>query len=145
MHNIENMSEFRHKIKITVRFSDLDAMQHVNNAAYLSYLEEARIAYFNHILERSERSLDFGAVIGRIEIDYVHPIVLGDKVEVLTRVTKLGNKSSDMEHIIVIHNNPAPVIAAKAFTKLVSYDYKNQRAVSVPDIVRRNISEFENI
>jgi acyl-CoA thioester hydrolase len=97
-----NIEEFKHKTKIKIRFSDLDAMQHVNNATYLSYLEEARIDYFDNLFKRDKGSLDFQAVVGRIEINYIYPIELGDEVEIYSRVSKLGTKSIDVEHIVAI-------------------------------------------
>src|SRR4030065_219621 len=97
-----NIKNFKHKTKIIVRFSDLDAMQHVNNATYLTYLEEARIDYFNTLFNRKKNRLDFEAVVGRIEIDYLFPIQFGDEIEVFTGISKMGNKSVDVEHIIAI-------------------------------------------
>ena len=47
---MNDLSLFKHKIKMNIRFSDLDAMGHVNNAKYLTYLEEARIDYLNNII-----------------------------------------------------------------------------------------------
>jgi len=136
---------FKHKIKINVRFSDLDAMRHVNNAAYLSYLEEARISYFNDVLGRPKDSLNFGAVIGRIEIDYLQPIILGDELEILTRVSKLGNKSSTVEHLIIVIRGSERIQAAAAVTKLVSYDYKKQQSIPISPEVRDKIGLFEGI
>jgi acyl-CoA thioester hydrolase len=134
---------FKHKIKINVRFSDLDAMRHVNNAAYLSYLEEARISYFNDVLNRPKNSLNFGVVIARIEIDYLQPIMLGDELEIMTRVCKLGNKSSDVEHLIIIIRGEARIHAASALTKLVSFDYQSQRSILIPENVKEKIIAFE--
>lgn len=135
---------FKHNIKIIVRFSDLDAMRHVNNATYLSYLEEARIAYFNDVLNRSKDNLNYSAVVARIEIDYIKPINLGDEIEVLTRVSKLGTKSSDVENLIVIIRQGEKIIAASALTKLVSYDYKKLISIPIPDEVKKKIHNFEN-
>jgi acyl-CoA thioester hydrolase len=134
---------FKHKIKINVRFSDLDAMRHVNNAAYLSYLEEARISYFNDVLNRPKNSLNFGVVIARIEIDYLQPIMLGDELEIITRVSKLGNKSSDVEHLIIIIRGEARIHAASALTKLVSFDYQRQQSILIPENVKEKIIAFE--
>ncbi|MDA0882981.1 MAG: thioesterase family protein, partial [Bacteroidetes bacterium] len=39
------------KYEIEVRFRDIDAMGHVNNAVYLSYFEQARIGFFNAIVD----------------------------------------------------------------------------------------------
>jgi acyl-CoA thioester hydrolase len=137
---IEN---FKHKISIKVRFSDLDAMGHVNNASYLSYLEEARLAYYNQVLKADTNNLEFNAVIARIEIDYVDQIKLGDPVEIYTRTSKVRNKSSDVEHLIVVNNNGNKKIAAKAVTKLVSFDYINNRSIPVTDESKKQIEEFE--
>lgn len=140
---MNDINLFKHKIKINVRFSDLDAMRHVNNATYLTYLEEARIEYFNEVLDREKNNLNYYAVVARIEIDYVQPINLGDEVEVYTRVSKLGNKSSDVEHLILIHRSGEEIIACSAFTKLVSYDYKGSISIPIPDDIRKKIIEFE--
>jgi acyl-CoA thioester hydrolase len=140
-----NVEEFKHKTKIKVRFSDLDAMHHVNNATYLTYLEEARINYFNSLFNRRKDSLDFEAVIGRIEINYIHPIVLGDEIEVFTRVSKFGNKSVDVEQIIAICKNSKFVKAATAVTKLVYYNYKTQTTMIIPYTEKKIIAKFEEL
>ena len=138
------IEKFRHKISVKVRFSDLDAMGHVNNASYLSYLEEARLAYYNHVLKMDADNLDFNAVIARIEIDYIDQIRLGDNVEVYTRTAKIGNKSSDVEHLVVVANN-GKKIAAKALTKLVSFDYRKNISVPVSEEAKKTIEEFEEL
>ncbi|GAB4138686.1 MAG: thioesterase family protein [Ignavibacteriales bacterium] len=140
-----NIEQFKHKIKITVRFSDLDAMRHVNNATYLSYLEEARLGYFNEIFKRDKSSLDFEAVVGKIEINYLYPIVLGDDIVVLTRVSKFGTKSADVDHIIAINKDGNLITAATAFTKLVFYDYKTQVTKVIPDDVKEKIAKYEGM
>lgn len=140
-----DIKNYKHSTKIKVRFSDLDAMQHVNNATYLTYLEEARIDYFNTLFNRKKESLDFEAVIGRIEINYIYPIVLGDGIEVFTRVSKLGNKSVDVEHIIAIKKNNEYIQAANSITKLVYYDYKSQTTMVIPDTEKKVIAKFEGL
>ncbi len=137
------IEKFHHKISIKVRFSDLDAMGHVNNAAYLSYLEEARIAYFNKVLNIPDNNIAFVAVIARIEIDYIRQIRLGDQVEVYTRCAKIGNKSSDIENLIVVDEQGNKKITAKAATKLVSFDYSKKVSVPVSEDVKNKIQRFE--
>jgi acyl-CoA thioester hydrolase len=120
-------------------------MRHVNNAAYLTYLEEARIDYFNELFNRKKESLDFDAVVGRIEINYLYPIVLGDDVEVFTRVSKLGTKSVDVEHIIAVKKGNELIKAATSLTKLVYYDYKTQKTKVMTDDVKDRIAEYEGL
>ena len=144
---INDMEEekFKYKVKQKVRFSDLDAMQHVNNATYLSYLEEGRIGYFNHILNLPKNYLDFGAVVARIEINYLQPLIIGDEIEILTRVSKLGNKSSDVENMIIVEREGNKIVAAEAVTKLVSYDFKKFISVPIPEEIKNKIKEFERM
>jgi len=73
---------YKHKLNITVRFSDLDAMGHVNNATFLTFMEEARFAYFRAVLTRDQDYLNFEAIIARIEIDFKNQICPDDKVVV---------------------------------------------------------------
>ena len=109
----------------------------------MQYLEEARLAYYNQVLKADTNNLEFNAVIARIEIDYVDQIKLGDPVEIYTRTSKVRNKSSDVEHLIVVNNNGNKKIAAKAVTKLVSFDYINNRSIPVTDESKKQIEEFE--
>ncbi|MBU2584859.1 MAG: acyl-CoA thioesterase [Bacteroidetes bacterium] len=142
MHNI---SLFKHRLKLKIRFSDLDAMHHVNNATYLTYLEEARIAYFNDVLSLPKNSLDFGAVIARIEIDYLHQISLGDELEILTRISKFGTKSANVENLIIIKSNDENIVAAAANTKLVYFDYKKGESKKIPEQVKLIVEKYEKL
>jgi acyl-CoA thioester hydrolase len=63
------MARFVHEVHM--RWSDMDAYRHINNAAYLSYLESARVAMF---FDRFE-GFSAGTVIARHVIDYLHPVV----------------------------------------------------------------------
>lgn len=140
-----DIKNFKHKTKIKIRFSDLDAMKHVNNATYLTFLEEARIKYFNDLFNKKESDLDYQAVVGRIEIDYLYPIVLGDNVEVFTRISKIGNKSLDVQHIVAIRKEDKIIKAAVSLTKLVYYDYQSQTTKPIPHQEREVILKFEGL
>jgi acyl-CoA thioester hydrolase len=63
------MSRFVHEVHM--RWSDMDAYRHVNNSAYLAYLEQARVAMFFYRHE----GFSSGTVIARHEIDYLRPVV----------------------------------------------------------------------
>src|SRR6476661_6028592 len=78
----------RHVHEFHVRFGDIDALGHVNNCRYLTYLEDARIAMFRLDPMREGREPLNGLVIARHEIDYKRPLLFGpDSVRVETWVT----------------------------------------------------------
>ena len=85
------MADFPHVHRDTVRFRDCDAMGHVNNAVYSTYLEEARIGVLGGLN-------DF--ILARVEIDFRSELRMGEEVEVRTRCPRIGTKSFDLEHVI---------------------------------------------
>jgi len=118
-------------------------MGHVNNATFLTFLEEARFAYFSAVLKRDLSNLNFEAIIARIEIDYKNQICLGDKVAVYTRCPRIGEKSGDIENLIVVEKGTENKIAASALSKLVTFDYKRGVSIPIPDDVRKALEDYE--
>lgn len=129
------MEGFPIRVPIQVRFSDLDALGHVNNAAYLSYLELARIAYFQKVLP----DWLFGGhfVLARVEIDYKKPLFLEDQVEVLARAVRLGRSSFTLEYLVLKNGEEA----ARALS--VQVYLENGRPTPLPEALKKAIEELE--
>ena len=116
---------------------DLGARQHVNNARYLSYLEEARIGYRKHI----GLPVDFGVILADNHITYHLPIFLDDQIKVGVRVVKIGNKSMTYQHEIV--DLSGEKVFATAEVVMVGYDYSREETVPITTEIRKRISAFE--
>jgi len=87
------MSRTKHKIVTTgiqVRFADIDAMGHVNNAVHLIYFEEGRKAFLREVLDIVDPS-DYPFILAKISCEYKRPIRLEDPVEVKTWISETGN------------------------------------------------------
>ena len=110
-----------------VRFRDCDAMGHVNNAVYSTYLEEARIGVLGDLV-------DF--ILARVEIDFRSELRMGEEVEVRTRCSRVGTKSFDLEHVIAADGR----VVAEAKSVLVSYDYGKGASVPVPAELRHRLT-----
>ena len=81
----------------TLRFSDTDAMGHVNNARFLSYLEDARVALFRDLAGGVDGLLERGVILARVEIDYRRPVELDPHpIECDVWVSRIGTASFDM-------------------------------------------------
>lgn len=81
-----------HEKRIEIRWRDQDAYGHVNNAVYLTYLEEARDEWFERTLRGEEGLEDF--VIARVAIDFRRELVLDDdEILVTTRLVRIGSSS----------------------------------------------------
>ncbi|WP_261664464.1 acyl-CoA thioesterase [Deinococcus sp. Marseille-Q6407] len=79
-----------HRAEIQMRYGDTDAMGHLNNATYVSYLETARVQM---LAEMGTPLHDLLTVVAHIEVDYISEIKLGQQVIVETLVEGLGTSS----------------------------------------------------
>lgn len=121
-------------IPIEVRFRDIDAMGHVNNAVYSSYLEQARARYYDQVI--NEALDEVNTVLAHIEIDFQEPINLGEEVTVHMRTTNIGGSSITMEYEIIA----AGSVAASGETVQVVFDPETGEASPVPDEWRERIN-----
>jgi acyl-CoA thioesterase FadM len=87
---MDELSLYKQKLNITVRFSDLNALAHISNATFFTFMEEARFAYFGVVLKRDKDILNFAAIIACIEIDYNNQNCLGAKFVVYTHCLRIG-------------------------------------------------------
>jgi acyl-CoA thioester hydrolase len=86
------MSTFEYETELQVRFRDLDAMGHVNNAVYATYLEQARVDYYDDVLGVGLDDID--TVLVNLEIDYRREIRLDhDTVTIAMGVRSIGESS----------------------------------------------------
>ena len=73
-----------HTTSIQLRFSDIDMLKHVNNGKFPTFMETARIAFFNDVVAPKNESQETGMIVARIEVDFKSPIYLHDKLVVET-------------------------------------------------------------
>lgn len=121
---------------VEVRFRDLDALGHVNNAVFLTYLESARIAYW---LELSGRTglAGMDMILARVEIDYRSQAGYRDQLEVGVRVASVGRSSVTMEFRIVERETQR--LVAESRNVLVFYDYAANRSLPIPEELRHKL------
>ena len=79
--------DFRHRTRVEVRFRDIDAFGHVNNAVVSTYIELARIRYLVDVLQVEPIGV-MPLILANISIDYLSPILFEDTVELLAFVTQ---------------------------------------------------------
>ena len=135
---------FKHKTDVDVRFHDLDALGHVNNARYLNYLEQARLTYAKEVLGWDGKLQTLSLIIANVTIDYVQPIHLGDTLDLWTRVSRLGNKSFDLEYVFIVTPlGGEPTLSAKAKTTVVTFDYNENKTVPIHTAWREAMLAYE--
>lgn len=132
---------FRHRTTLQVRFGDLDAFGHVNNAVFATYVEVARIRYLLDVLRPDGPFDSMPLILARLAIDFRSPIMFGETVEVATRVDHVGRSSFAMSHRMTA--GPEARLVGDVATVLVAYDYAAARPMPVPDAWRRLLADFE--
>jgi acyl-CoA thioester hydrolase len=139
------MSYFRFYHLVEVRYGDLDPQGHVNNAKYLTYFEQARIHYMIELglFTKDQSFMQIGVIVADIHITYLEPIYFGQKIKVGVRAAKLGGKSMTWEQNIVDADTGKEV--AKGEVILVTYDYKEEKTIPIPQDWKETIMEFEGL
>jgi len=132
--------EFHHRTRVEVRFRDLDAFGHVNNAVTTSYVEHGRIRYLRDVLGFSPVG-EMPMILAMIQVDYVTPIYFGEYVEVASRVDWIGTTSLAMSHRLSAGEDEHEV--ARATSVLVAYDYVESKPMPVPQEWRSTLTEYE--
>ena len=136
--------DFKFSIDVRVRFSDMDSLGHVNNAAYISYFEEGRVHYFRKLFDLPwEDTSSLGLIVLDMHCTYKSPAFYGEILRVYTKVNWLKNKSFEMSYLIIDTDTGRTV--AEGSSVLVAYDYSTRTTMEIADNVRGKISEFEGI
>lgn len=136
------MDEFKFYTKIQVRYADLDAQWHVNNTRFLTYIEQGRFEYYQHLgLFDGKNFLDLRMIIADVHVSYKAPIYLNQKIRVGTRVSRIGTKSITFES--VIEDEKTGLVCATGEVVGVCYNFHAHESLPVPEEWRRKLSEFE--
>lgn len=127
-----------------VRYGDLDPQGHVNNSRFLTYMEQARVAYLRHLdLWSGGSFMDLGIILADAHLTFLAPICFGDPLQVGMRITRLGNKSMNSEY--AIEDSRDGRLFATGASVLVAYDYRLGQTVPIPSAWRRKIAAFEGL
>ncbi len=129
----------RYVTQVRVRWSDLDAFRHVNNAKTVTLLEEARVDWlFSEASRHGVDRLTEGIVVARLEIDYKRPIGMEVPVTVSMGLTKLGPASMTVDYVVSV----AGTTAATASSVLVPVDPITFRPRRLDDRERTYLMQY---
>jgi acyl-CoA thioester hydrolase len=137
--------KFNHQYSVQIRFVDIDAFGHVNNAVFASYYETARVAYFDEVLGLRINWKKNGLILAKNILEYKLPVYLRDTIICRTAVVKLGNKSIEIFNELIRKNNNLEEIVASAHGILVCYDYENNETIEIPSEWRELIQRKESL
>jgi acyl-CoA thioester hydrolase len=136
------MPEFRHSYAVEVRWRDLDPMNHVNNAVFFTYLEEARLRYLRDLHEAEPGAPHPpGWIAASVKLDYKRPVGLGDTVEVKIATSLIGRTSIVMSYVVFSRRRQEVVAVAESVG--CTYDYGAERPVPLEPELVAALERFE--
>lgn len=135
--------DFKYVTPIQLRFNDIDRLDHVNNACYLTFFELGRVNYFNTVLNRNINWNERGFVTARTEIDHIIPLYLLDEVYCFTKVKSIGTKSITIQDCVVKKVNNEYIECANGIGILVAMDYLKKESIELPAKWRELFGTFE--
>lgn len=138
------MPLFRFSHPIEIRYGDLDPQGHVNNAKFLTYFEQARVAYLIHLglFDPGQSFMEIGIILAEARVTFRQPVHFGQRVRVEVRTSRLGNKSLEMEYRLV---DEFGVELATGSSVQVAFDYRQRRSIPIPEEWRQALSKFEEM
>jgi acyl-CoA thioester hydrolase len=136
--SIRPVDGFRLVHEQDVQFRDIDGLGHVNNAVYLNYLENAKIAYFRAVL--GDVDLAQLGIVADVKIAFRSPSFLGETLSVGIRVARVGTKS--LEFAFAVHGADGRLVA-EGTSVHVTFDYDRREPIAIPEDWRERIEAYE--
>ena len=129
---------YRFSAEVPLRWVDVDSVGVVNNAVYMSFLEQARYLYFQHLGLMEDHAIPF--LLAETKITFKKPGRLGMKIEVAARTSKIGDTSMQMDYEVRGNDE----VLAKASAVLVFVD-ERQKPRAIPDDYRQAVAGFDDL
>ena len=126
--SVEKITDYPHHYELKTRWRDIDSFGHVNNAVYLTYIEDARILFFRRWkITELKKSL----IVASIKIDYLQQIDHPSDLIVGQKISRIGNSSFDIQSTLFIKGQSKPT--ARSVVISVCFDYEQKKSVPVYD------------
>ena len=126
---------------IHTRWGDMDGLRHINHAAYLTYMETARLDLYKqigHDLERWDQAES--SILASMEVNYIGQALHPSTFRIGQRITRIGNKSYDILTAIFQKGIEKPILQANFI--LVSINYKTGKTIPVPDEIKKYLNSL---
>ena len=130
-------SAYEHFTPVTLRYSDQDPMQHINNVAITAMLESGRMHLFRAVF--GDHLAEQGMVLARLNIDYLHELRFPDTVEVGGRIAKVGGRSLT-SHVSVFQNDRCCIVSENVN---VFFDMQTRRSTEPNRAIARVLEAYD--
>jgi acyl-CoA thioester hydrolase len=135
------MEYYQVKLSLRIDWSELDIFGHVNNVAYLKYVQASRVNYWEKIgLMKMYEELKLGPMLASTSCRFRKPLFYPGNIVVETRIIFIGNTSFGISHRIIDDKGE---IAAEAEDVIVMFDFNADRKIPFPEELRKRVEKLE--
>lgn len=125
-----------HTLPIQLRFNDVDAMGHVNNAVIMEFFDLGKARFFSDRGIHAEEG-DFTVMVVHVEVDFRSQIHMNDEIAVETELERIGNKSLHILQRVVKSDG---TLCAECSTVMAGYCRSTATSAPIPDDFRHLLS-----
>lgn len=121
---------------ISPRFSETDALGHINNNTYGVWYEEAREPVYKLFLPNLDMK-QWNLVMAHSSNDFLKEVFWGEEVTIKTAVTKIGNSSFELKHAVYQRN----ILCTSSKVVLIHFDFLNKVSIKIPDEIKARLEK----
>lgn len=129
-----------HKIRVQLRFNDIDILGHLNNTVYFSLYDLGKAKYMEEVGLRDKAPAPPTSVIADVHCQYIKPVHFGDDIYILTSCPEVGEKHFVLEQEMVDGRGE---VRSKCRSVMVYIDPSTGRAAPLPEDYRAKIMAYE--
>lgn len=121
---------------IMPRFSETDALGHINNNTYGVWFEAAREPIYKLFLPNLDVK-KWNLVMAHSSNDFLKEVFWGEEVVVKTAVSKIGNSSFELKHAVYQKG----ILCTSSKSVLIHYDFSSKMAIKIPDEIKARLEK----
>lgn len=128
-------TDFDFFFSVQAHWRDMDSLRHINHAAYLTYMETARVEFYRHLgFEANRWDLQSSTILVQADIEYLKPAVFPVTFDIGQRITRIGTKSFDI--LTGLYESGSNDLTINALFTLVGFNYQMNQSVLVPPEIK---------
>ena len=141
---MKELKDFTFKKELQLRWNDMDALGHVNNAIFITYFETARAHYMPQACTGWDWHKDM-FLIANVNVDFHKEMLLmAQNPTVWIRTSKLGKKSFTLDYVITSEEKDEQILHASGTTTQIMFDMKTRKTIEIAPWMKDNLIAYED-
>lgn len=123
------------ELKLRIDWSELDLYGHVNNVAFMKYIQASRVNFWDEVgITKTHKETNIGPMLASTSCQFKQPLFYPGEVRIEAKVSFIKNTSFGFHH--TIYNNKGEMVA-EADDVMVMFDFTKNEKVVIPESVRK--------